>query len=60
MVEVDPDPEAIGADGPVPMIDIFDGPSSLIADFPMQADESVTDSSSTHPDDTERYEPCRR
>jgi predicted dithiol-disulfide oxidoreductase (DUF899 family) len=31
MVEVDPTTNLIGADGPVPLIDIFDGRSQLIA-----------------------------
>jgi hypothetical protein len=33
MVEVDPTTKLIGADGPVPLIDIFDGCSQLIAYF---------------------------
>ena len=35
MVEVDPQTPLIGADGPVPLIDIFDGRSQLIAYFQM-------------------------
>jgi predicted dithiol-disulfide oxidoreductase (DUF899 family) len=35
MVEVDPTTKLIGADGPVPLIDIFDGRSQLIAYFQM-------------------------
>ena len=35
MVEVDPQTPLIGADGPVPLIDIFDGRSQLIAYFLM-------------------------
>jgi predicted dithiol-disulfide oxidoreductase (DUF899 family) len=35
MVEVDPTTKLIGADGPVPLIDIFDGRSQLIAYFHM-------------------------
>jgi len=35
MVEVDPTTKLIGADGPVPLIDIFDGRSQLIACFQM-------------------------
>ncbi len=35
MVEVDPTTNLIGADGPVPLIDIFDGRSQLIAYFQM-------------------------
>jgi len=35
MVEVDPRTPLIGADGPVPLIDIFDGRSQLIAYFHM-------------------------
>jgi predicted dithiol-disulfide oxidoreductase (DUF899 family) len=35
MVEVDPQTPLIGADGPVPLIDIFDGRSQLIAYFHM-------------------------
>lgn len=35
MVEVDPQTRLIGADGPVPLIDIFDGRSQLIAYFQM-------------------------
>src|SRR6266568_5361817 len=35
MVEVDPHTPLIGADGPVPLIDIFDGRSQLIAYFHM-------------------------
>lgn len=35
MVEVDPTTKLIGADGPVPLIDIFDGRSQLIADLLM-------------------------
>src|SRR5713226_9801761 len=35
MVEVDPQTKLIGADGPVPLIDIFDGRSQLIAYFHM-------------------------
>jgi hypothetical protein len=33
MVEVDPQTPLTGADGPVPLIDIFDGRCQLIADF---------------------------
>src|SRR5438270_13769938 len=33
MVEVDPQTPLIGADGPVPLIDLFDGRSQLIAYF---------------------------
>src|SRR5215472_7427968 len=36
MVEVDPRTPLIGADGPVPLIDIFDGRSQLIAYFHMR------------------------
>lgn len=35
MVEVDPATELIGADGPVPLIDVFEGRSQLIAYFQM-------------------------
>src|SRR3954464_15585806 len=35
MVAVDPTTKLIGADGPVPLIDIFDGRSQLIAYFQM-------------------------
>jgi predicted dithiol-disulfide oxidoreductase (DUF899 family) len=35
MVEVDPAVKLIGADGPVPLIDVFDGRSQLIAYFQM-------------------------
>ena len=35
MVEVDPTTKLIGADGPVPLIDVFDGRSQLIAYFHM-------------------------
>jgi predicted dithiol-disulfide oxidoreductase (DUF899 family) len=35
MVEVDPQTPLIGADGPVPLIDVFDGRSQLIAYFQM-------------------------
>ncbi|TCO43776.1 DUF899 family protein [Actinocrispum wychmicini] len=35
MVEVDPRTPLVGADGPVPLIDIFDGRSQLIAYFQM-------------------------
>jgi len=35
MVEVDPTTKLIGADGPVSLIDIFDGRSQLIAYFQM-------------------------
>jgi len=35
MVEVDPRTPLTGADGPVPLIDIFDGRSQLIAYFHM-------------------------
>jgi predicted dithiol-disulfide oxidoreductase (DUF899 family) len=35
MVEVDPTTKLIGADGPVPLIDIFEGRSQLIAYFQM-------------------------
>src|SRR3954462_7735820 len=35
MVEVDPTTRLIGADGPVPLIDLFDGRSQLIAYFQM-------------------------
>src|SRR5919108_3577630 len=35
MVEVDPQTPLIGEDGPVPLIDIFDGRSQLIAYFHM-------------------------
>ena len=35
MVEVDPQTPLIGADGPVPLIDLFDGRSQLIAYFHM-------------------------
>jgi predicted dithiol-disulfide oxidoreductase (DUF899 family) len=35
MVEVDPATKLIGADGPVPLIDVFDGRSQLIAYFQM-------------------------
>ena len=35
MVEVDPQTPLTGADGPVPLIDVFDGRSQLIAYFQM-------------------------
>jgi predicted dithiol-disulfide oxidoreductase (DUF899 family) len=35
MVEIDPSTELIGADGPVPLIDVFDGRSQLIAYYQM-------------------------
>ncbi|GAA3133184.1 DUF899 family protein [Streptosporangium carneum] len=35
MVEVDPQTPLIGADGPVPLVDVFDGRSQLIAYFQM-------------------------
>jgi predicted dithiol-disulfide oxidoreductase (DUF899 family) len=35
MVEVDPGTELIGADGPVPLIDVFEGRSQLLAYFHM-------------------------
>lgn len=35
MVEVDPTTVLIGGDGPVPLLDVFDGRSQLIAYFQM-------------------------
>jgi predicted dithiol-disulfide oxidoreductase (DUF899 family) len=35
MVEIDPSSELIGADGPVPLIDVFEGRSQLIAYYQM-------------------------
>jgi hypothetical protein len=35
MVEVDPNATLIGADGPVPLLDVFEGRTQLVASYHM-------------------------